>query len=243
MAPFGLADPMLARNYDIGNWSEGKLENKRSLQQQFQLPLADELPMIVLVGRLAEQKGWDRFSVYSAGIPSEAGPLNGSCWAAVTSGMSSRYVNCVMPSPTSSPFTLASVTPWHIAFEAASDLFVMPSRYEPCGLNQLYSLRYGTVPIVTDTGGLADTVVDCTPQTLASGTATGFYVRQHGGPKGDAEATDEAIGRALHLRHHSPEVWKNIVQTGMKQDWSWRKSATQYIELYERTAALKQMAH
>ena len=126
--------------------------------------------------------------------------------------------------------------------EAAADLFVMPSRYEPCGLNQLYSLRYGAVPIVTDTGGLADTVVDCTPQTLASSTATGFYVRQQGDPDRDAEGLDEAIGRALHLRHHSPDLWKKIVQTGMQQDWSWRKSATQYIKLYERTAALKQIA-
>ena len=110
----------------------------------------------------------------------------------------------------------------------------MPSHYEPCGLNQLYSLRYGTIPIVTRTGGLADTVVDCTDDSLANKTATGFFLKDH-----SAQGLDDAIGRALHLRYHLPEKWEQIVQSSMSQDWSWRKSASQYVQLYEQTIALK----
>jgi starch synthase len=110
----------------------------------------------------------------------------------------------------------------------------MPSHYEPCGLNQLYSLRYGTIPIVTPTGGLSDTVVDCRDETLADGTATGFYVREitpHG--------LDNAIGRALYLRYHNPQHWLQLIETGMAQDWSWRKSAMEYESLYAKTLTLK----
>ena len=101
-------------------------------------------------------------------------------------------------------------------------------------LNQLYSLRYGTIPVVTDTGGLANTVTDCTAETLADATATGFFVHER-----TPEALDEAIGRALHLRHHSTAEWEKMVLTAMRQDWSWRKSATQYSQIYAQTAALK----
>ena len=110
----------------------------------------------------------------------------------------------------------------------------MPSHYEPCGLNQLYSLRYGTIPIVTDTGGLSDTVVNCTPETLNDKTATGFYV-----DRPDPQALDEAIGRALALRYHDEKKFQQMILTGMQQDWSWRKSAAQYIKVYEQTISLK----
>ncbi len=110
----------------------------------------------------------------------------------------------------------------------------MPSHYEPCGLNQLYSLRYGTVPIVTPTGGLKDTVTHCTPESLDDGSATGFFIEQ-----AEASALDQAIGDALHLRYHQPHQWAQLVETGMGQDWSWAKSAADYVDLYERTLALK----
>ena len=119
--------------------------------------------------------------------------------------------------------------------EAASDLFVMPSHYEPCGLNQLYSLRYGTVPVVTPTGGLADTVVDCDPESIANQTATGFHLHEI-----SADGLDEAIGRALHMRYHDKKNWENLILRSMAMDWSWRKSASQYIELYEKAIALRQ---
>ena len=110
----------------------------------------------------------------------------------------------------------------------------MPSHYEPCGLNQLYSLRYGTIPIVTATGGLADTVIDTTPETLAKETATGFHWREIS-PQG----LDDAIGRALYLRYHEKKNWDNLVHRAMSADWSWRKSASQYVELYDTANNLK----
>ena len=113
----------------------------------------------------------------------------------------------------------------------------MPSHYEPCGLNQLYSLRYGTIPVVTPTGGLADTVFDCSDQSLADATATGFHLHTI-----TPQGLDDAIGRALHLRYHYPQQWAQLIETGMTQDWSWKKSAMEYESLYAKTLALKSAA-
>lgn len=227
-------DPQLAANYDRETWRDGKLANKRALQQQFDLQRSDDLPLIGLVGRLAEQKGWDLIVPVLNWHLSEDRPTQ---WIVLGSG-DARYEHPLRALAEQYPNKFAL----HLGFsdelahriEAGADLFIMPSRYEPCGLNQLYSLRYGTVPIVTGTGGLANTVTDCTAETLADATATGFYVATH-----RPEALDEAIGRALHLRHHSPQQWEKMILTGMDQDWSWRKSAIQYAQLYEETAALK----
>src|SRR5206468_3020310 len=99
--------------------------------------------------------------------------------------------------------------------------------YEPCGLNQLYSLAHGTVPLVRATGGLADTVVDVTPETLARGTATGFTFREP-----TPEALRYAIDRALALWPNR-DAWSRLVQAGMRADWSWDHSAAAYVSLYE----------
>ena len=227
-------DEQLAQNYDLETWREGKVANKRALQSRLHLERADELPLIGLVGRLAEQKGWDLI------LPVLRWHLTGNRptqWVVLGSG-DAGLETALSDLARDFPHRLAV----HVGFddglahqiEAAADLFLMPSRYEPCGLNQLYSLRYGTVPIVTETGGLADTVVDCTPRTLTDRTATGFYLSEH-----DPAALDVAIGRALELRYHHPLQWAQLVETGMSQDWSWAKSATQYVELYEKTLALK----
>jgi starch synthase len=113
--------------------------------------------------------------------------------------------------------------------EAGADIFLMPSRYEPSGLNQLYSLKYGTVPIVRSVGGLADTIVDCTAETLAAGTATGFGF----GPY-TAAVFQQAVYRALACRQTEPQAWRKLVLTGMNQDWSWNRSAAEYEQLYRR---------
>jgi starch synthase len=115
--------------------------------------------------------------------------------------------------------------------EAAADMFLMPSQYEPCGLNQLYSLKYGTVPIVRATGGLADTVVDTNPQTLAKGTATGFSFGEY-----TSLGLSDTLYRACGAFADKP-VWRQIAKTGMLQDWSWGRSAQRYVELYEQTCA------
>jgi len=104
----------------------------------------------------------------------------------------------------------------------------MPSRFEPCGLNQLYSLRYGTIPVVHAVGGLADTVVDATPDATARGTATGFVF----GPYTSA-AFREALDRALAAWRNS-KGWRRLMATAMAQDFSWKRSAEQYSALYRK---------
>ena len=108
-------------------------------------------------------------------------------------------------------------------------MFLMPSRYEPCGLNQMYSLRYGTVPIVRATGGLADTVEDFDP---SNGTGTGFVFEEY-----EAAAMLEAIERAV-VAYGDAEVWKGLVSRGMVLDYSWGASAGKYVELYGRAVAV-----
>jgi starch synthase len=111
--------------------------------------------------------------------------------------------------------------------EAGADLFLMPSLFEPCGLNQLYSLVHGTVPIVRSTGGLADTVVDANPRTLADGTANGFTFIEP-----TSQALWQAIERALSL-WPDREAWARLMRNGMNADWSWDRSASEYTRLYE----------
>ena len=115
--------------------------------------------------------------------------------------------------------------------EAGADMFLMPSKYEPCGLNQLYSLRYGTVPIVRCTGGLADTITD---YDLNHDRGTGFVFTEYTAP-----AMLAAIERALVVYADS-ERWRRLVVRGMSERWSWDKSALKYLELYARIRAKKQ---
>jgi len=111
----------------------------------------------------------------------------------------------------------------HLA-EAGADIFLMPSRYEPCGLNQMYSLRYGTVPVVRATGGLNDTVEEFDP---SSGEGTGFRFVPY-----TAEAFKAAIDRALAL-YENRRDWIRLMKNGMRQDFSWNRSARKYVELYQ----------
>ncbi len=111
--------------------------------------------------------------------------------------------------------------------EAGADIFLMSSMFEPCGLNQMYSQRYGTIPIVRRVGGLADTVIDTNPETLSSGEATGIVFEQ---PTGNALL--KAVKRAIKL-YRNKKHWEQIQLAGMHQNFSWQNSAKQYMDLYE----------
>jgi starch synthase len=113
--------------------------------------------------------------------------------------------------------------------EAGADIFAMPSQYEPCGLNQLYSLKYGTVPVVRATGGLVDTVTDASDATIADGSATGFSFEDY-----TSLELAAALQRACQA-YEDADLWSQLIETGMRQDWSWAQSADQYGVLYERT--------
>ncbi len=111
--------------------------------------------------------------------------------------------------------------------EAGADLFLMPSRFEPCGLNQMYSLIYGTPPIVHSTGGLADTVVNATQENIAAGTATGFVFYDP-----SRHALKSTILHALYL-YGKKRTWQKLQKTGMRKDFSWDRSAKQYLALFK----------
>lgn len=227
-------DLNLFANYDADSWRDGKHQNKLALQQKFGLEVSGEVPLIGLVGRLASQKGWNLVIPVLRQHLVEGRPTQ---WVVLGSGdtryeLELRELAKLYPNRFALHVGFSDVLAHQI--EAASDVFVMPSLYEPCGLNQLYSLRYGSVPIVTPTGGLADTVVDFDEETLQKGTASGFYVRGI-----DPQSLDNAIGRALHLRYHDPQRWDALVRNGMTQDWSWNKSVHEYVALYAKAIALK----
>jgi starch synthase len=116
--------------------------------------------------------------------------------------------------------------------EAGSDIYLMPSHYEPCGLNQIYSLRYGTVPLVRATGGLDDTVEQFDAR---SQKGTGFKFREYSG-----EAMLDSLRAATSLYRDNPEAWRVLMRNGMAQDYSWTNSAREYVKVYERARLVKQ---
>ncbi len=117
-------------------------------------------------------------------------------------------------------------------------MFLMPSEYEPCGLNQMYSMAYGTIPIVRRTGGLADTVADATPGTIENKTANGFSFEEFSAP-----ALQSALDRAIRLYHEDRSAWNQLMLTGMQNDWSWTSSAKRYEQLYRETLVRASMSH
>ncbi|NLI14999.1 MAG: glycosyltransferase [candidate division Zixibacteria bacterium] len=112
-------------------------------------------------------------------------------------------------------------------------MFLMPSRYEPCGLNQLYSLKYGTIPIVRETGGLADTIENCNP---SKNTGTGFVFKNY-----DSKELLNTIKFAVEVYKNKP-VWAGLMRRGMEKDFSWRNSAAKYLELYDKAIKKKRSA-
>ena len=120
--------------------------------------------------------------------------------------------------------------------EAGADCFLMPSRFEPCGLNQMYSLRYGTPPIVRATGGLADTVVDVSEDTLGNMTANGFVLRDD-----SPHAMWLAMERVCHARRDK-RLWQRIQQNGMRRDFSWQTAARDYISLYRDAISARDLS-
>jgi len=223
-------------NYEVANWQQGKAIQKRRLQEEFGLDLAPDVPLIGLVGRLADQKGWDLIIEVLGRHLRENRPVQ---WVILGTGEKRYHValaELAQQNPGQFGLRLAFSDALAHLIEAAADIFLMPSRYEPCGLNQLYSLRYGTVPVVTATGGLVDTVVDATPENLAKGVATGFHVHEF-----TADQLDRVLGDALRIRHHERETWEKIVETGMRQDWSWRHVASQYEKLYVDSFSLNRL--
>ena len=206
-----------------------KAENKHTLLERMGLPVREAAPLFAIVSRLVAQKGIDLVLEILPMLLQHNAQL-------VVLGNGDKRLEAALRKansqhPDSVGLHVGYDEPLSHQIEAGADMFLMPSRFEPCGLNQVYSLRYGTVPIVRRTGGLADTVVDTTPATLADKTATGFCFDATTG-----RALWEAMERALHY-YHEPSHWQQLIETGMRQDFSWRRSAAHYVEVYERVLA------
>lgn len=223
-------DNYLPMNYDLGSWREGKAACKQALQDELQLP-RQNTPIVGLIGRLAEQKGWSLIIEVMKSLVPRADVQ----WAILGTGehgyqQALEQLAAEYPNKVAVRMAFSDALAHRI--EAGSDMFLMPSRYEPCGLNQLYSLKYGTVPIVHETGGLADTIVDYSLSGPSNPESNGFRFQDY-----RSEALLEAVRRALDVYTQQPEQWARLVENGMRQDWSWSRSAEQYIALYEQLAA------
>lgn len=221
-------DPHIARRYGADDL-EGKSANKRALQLELGLPEAPQAPLAGVVSRLAEQKGIDL--ILDAWPQLLARGLQLAVLGSGAAALEERLLAAARAEPRHLAVRLGYDEPLAHRIEAGADLFLMPSRFEPCGLNQIYSLRYGTLPVVRRTGGLADTVTDADPASLAAGTATGVVFDQ-----AEAGALVAAVDRALVL-YRDPARRLALQRTAMAQDFSWNRSAGTYRDLYQRLLA------
>ncbi len=222
------ADALIAERYDAASLDR-KAANKAALQQRLGLTVDPAVPVLGLVGRLVEQKGIDLIAAVAdqvVGLPAQL-VIQGSGDAAIQD----RLVELARRHPGSMAVALVFDESLAHGIEAGADMFLMPSRFEPCGMNQMYSQRYGTPPIVCATGGLVDSVVDCSPLTFVDGTATGFRFDH---PR--AEDLLATIRRALSV-YRDPPTWRRLQQNGMAKDFSWDASARRYAALYRGLVA------
>jgi starch synthase len=215
-------DPYLPANYSAADRS-GKEVCKQALQREFQLPEVP-VPFLGVIARLTSQKGLDlvatiipqlmamdlQLVILGTGEPELEAKLK---------ALHARY-------PYRMGLRIGFDEGLAHRIEAGADVFVMPSRYEPCGLSQLYSLRYGTVPVVRKTGGLADTVVPLTAWARQAGRATGFHVEE-----GTADALLTVLRRAVAV-YQDRSMWDQLVEAGMTTDVSWARSANAYDRLF-----------
>ncbi|MEO7969654.1 MAG: glycogen synthase [bacterium] len=221
-------DPYIAANFSAADLTD-KRECKRDLLRRFALPEELDRPIIAVISRLVSQKGYDLIRQLSNAILQ-----TGSFFIALGAG-AKDYEDFLQSWHDLAPRQVGiykgyAGEPLAHQIEAGADMFLMPSQYEPCGLNQMYSMRYGTVPIVRATGGLDDTVENFNAQ---DGTGTGFKFREY-----HAGALLDKIREALYF-YSKPEIWQRIQLNGMAQDNSWDAAAKKYIGLYEQLVGVQ----
>ncbi len=221
-------DPLIAHSYNAGTL-DNKLHNKQALQQRLQLAVEPEIPLLGVVSRFTQQKGIDVLVEAASRLVELPAQV-------VALGTGERELEDALR-------TVAARYPGNIAvaigydenlahlIEAGADMFLMPSRFEPCGLNQMYSQHYGTPPIARATGGLVDSIVDCNPGTLGTGSATGFLFHQL-----TAAALLSAVRRAVTM-YRNRSSWRVLQQNGMARYFGWDTAARQYAGIYARLAS------
>lgn len=214
-------DKRIAANYTVENRS-GKAVCKAKLQEELGLEVRDDRPLMVMVTRLTRQKGMDLVMYALDRI------LSGGVQVAVLGTGDRDYEDGLRYFQDKYPGTMAARIEFDPALSqrmyAAADMFLMPSKFEPCGLSQIIAMRYGTLPIVRETGGLKDTVI---PYNEFTGEGTGFsFTNFNGDEMGDA------VFRAARLFWDNREAWNQLVTQAMSQDFSWTRSADKYLDLY-----------
>jgi starch synthase len=219
-------DPHIAAPFDAEDLS-GKRICKLDLLKRFGLPPEAERPIIAIISRLVAQKGYD---LIKEAISSILG--TGAFFIALGAGQYEDFLQALRDQAPGRVGIYKGYAGEPLAhqIEAGADIFLMPSLYEPCGLNQMYSMRYGTVPVVRATGGLDDTVQQF---DAGSGTGNGFKFGPH-----TASAMLEKIREALYF-YSQREIWRQIQRNGMAVDNSWSAAAQKYIELYEEITKLQ----
>ena len=231
-------DKRIAANYTVEDRS-GKAVCKAKLQEELGLEVRDDRPLMVMVTRLTRQKGMDLVMYALDRI------LAGGVQVAVLGTGDRDYEDGLRYFQDKYPGTMAARIEFDPALSqrmyAAADMFLMPSKFEPCGLSQIIAMRYGTLPIVRETGGLKDTVV---PYNEFTGEGTGFSFSNFNG-----DEMGDAVFRAARLFWDNREAWNQLVTQAMSQDFSWTRSADKYLDLYffmhpeiERPAAVVEEA-
>jgi starch synthase len=238
-------DRHLAARYDAESL-EAKALCKASLLTECRLPVSPEAPVFGMITRLADQKGLDLIEAAAERLMELPGR-----WVILGSGQK-RYEEFLdritREHPDRVAYRRAFDDPFAHRIEAGADFFVMPSRYEPCGLNQMMSMRYGTIPVVRETGGLADTVTPWSADlTTHGGSAlygsggeepappTGIVFREY-----TAEALVEAVERATRL-YADRRALQQLRRNGMSRDFSWQASARKYVQIYRQSNAARRM--
>lgn len=224
-------DPFIKQRYSASDL-RGKTECKVDLQEHFGLPVDLEIPLFGMISRLTEQKGFDLIAscfdaIMDLGIQLVILGTGEEKYHEMFRAFQRKY-------PRQLGLKIAFDDALAHKIEAGADGYLMPSRYEPCGLNQIYSLRYGTVPVVRAVGGLDDTIEDYDPLT---GAGNGFKFSGY-----HPEELLAALGRALQV-FQNKEQWQNLMRQGMKADFSWEKSAQCYAQVYQEVLAKKRFSH
>jgi starch synthase len=218
-------DRYIAAQFDI-NSLDKRAENKGTLQERARLPVEPDVPLLAMISRLCDQKGFDLLEqiaqpLFAQGVQFVVLGIGDQHYQEMLRSLAARY-----PEQVASFLTFNTELAQQIY--AGSDMFLMPSRFEPCGLGQLIAMRYGSVPIVRRVGGLADTVQEYDPRT---GEGNGFTFNNY-----DPWELFAAIVRALEL-YRFKDIWRMLQQCGMAADDSWYASAVRYVDVYYNAIA------
>ena len=217
-------DPHLVKHYDATKLA-GKKSVKQALQKLLGLQIDANAPLLGIVSRLTNQKGLDLL------LPNLTALLASGCQIALLgsgeSKLESAFLAIAAQYPSQVSVTIGYDESLSHQIMAGCDMFIMPSRFEPCGLNQLYGLAYGTLPIVNNTGGLADSVTDASATNIKSKTADGFVMAEC-----SIDGLLAAIERAVNLYKTDAKVWRQLQKTAMQKPLSWDKSALAYLAVY-----------